>query len=107
MIMMSDFEKNFQEQFTEEQKEKISQLRNLIKEIGQKFGALNAYSKILYPLQEELKKIIPEIKEYYLYNVLIGSSEENVKCPNFDLEGENSIINLLKIVYKEYEKDSQ
>ncbi len=100
MNMMSDFEKKFQEQFTAEQKEKISELRELMKEIREKFGTLNAYTKILYPLQKNLEKNIPEIRKYYLFHVLIGSSEENKKCLNFDLEGDQSIINQLKDKYE-------
>jgi len=107
MNMMSDFEKKFQEQFTAQQKEKISGLRELMKEIREKFGTLNAYTKILYPLQKNLEKNIPGIRQYYLFHVLIGSSEENIKCSNFNLEGKNSIINQLKTSYKEYEKNSQ
>jgi len=98
---LSSFEQKYQEQFTEEQKEKINELRNFIKKIIDDLGLYKTYEKIILPLSKKLINKYPETKSCYLFHVLIGSSAELKNCSCFDLEEEKSIIKQLKNKYYE------
>lgn len=98
-MSLSIFEQKILDQFNKEQKEKISELRELINKINKEIGVADAYDKIFFPFSKRLIKENPDIENCYLYHVLIGSSINLSDCSSFDLE-DNSIIEQLKNIYE-------
>jgi len=97
------FEQKYQKQFTEKQKEKILELRELKRKMIDELGILNFHEKIIIPLSKKLIKENSDINNCYLFHVLIGSSKKLEECVIFNLKEDKSIIKQLK----KYEENIQ